>query len=97
MSVPRRDPLPSHRPPTSPGEMLLEEHLKPAGLSQTALAERMGVTVQTINAIINGRRAITAEMAIKLGKALQTAPQFWMNLQTNYDLWHAERKLAKHG
>jgi len=77
--------------------MLLEEYLKPAGTSQTMLAEQMGVTVQTINAIINGRRAITAEMAIKLSKALNTAPQFWMNLQTNYDLWHAERKLAKHG
>ena len=97
MSLPRRDSLPLHRPPTSPGAMLLEEHLKPAGMTQTTLAEQMGVTVQTVNAIINGRRAITAEMAIKLSKALNTAPQFWMNLQTNYDLWHAERKLAKHG
>jgi addiction module HigA family antidote len=75
--------------------MLLEEYLKPAGLTQTALAARLGVPVQVVNAIINGRRAISAEMALKLAKALKTSPQFWLNLQNATDLWHAARRLAR--
>jgi addiction module HigA family antidote len=67
------------------------------GLTQTALAERMGVAVQQVNLIVAGRRAITPPMAIKLSRALDTSPEFWMNLQTNYDLGRElqrERKLA---
>lgn len=89
--------LPKNRPPTTPGEMLLEEFLKPMEISQSALAERMGVHVQVVNGIVNGRRAVTAKTAVLLGRALGTGSEFWMGLQTNYDLWHAERKLAKHG
>jgi antitoxin HigA-1 len=78
--------LPKNRIPTPPGEVLDEEFLSPMGLTQTALAERMGVAVQQVNLIVAGRRAITPQTAIKLAQALDTSPEFWMNLQTNYDL-----------
>jgi addiction module HigA family antidote len=89
--------LPKNRLPTPPGEILDEEFLSPMGLTQTALAERMGVAVQQVNLIVAGRRAITAPTAIKLAKALGTSPEFWMNLQTNYDLaveLQRQKKLA---
>jgi len=77
--------------------VLEEEFLTPMGLTQTALAERMGVAVQQINLIVRGRRAITPATAIMLSRALDTSPEFWMNLQTNYDLGQElqrERKRA---
>jgi antitoxin HigA-1 len=79
--------------PTTPGEMLLEEWLTPQGMSQTALAERMGVDVQVVNGIIRGRRAVTAQTALRLADALSTTPEFWMNLQTSCDLWQARKEL----
>jgi addiction module HigA family antidote len=72
--------------PTSPGEMLLEEFLKPMGISQLAFARHVGVSFKRINEIVNGRRAITPETAWLFSKALGNSPQFWMNLQTTYDL-----------
>ena len=84
--------LPKNRPPTPPGEMLLEEYLKPRGITQVQLAARMRVPIQRVNTIINGKRGITAETAILLSEALNTSPQFWMGLQANHDLWHALRK-----
>ncbi len=86
--------LPKNRPPTAPGEMLLEEFLKPRGVTQVELASRMGVPVQRVNTIVNGKRGITAETAILLAEALDTTPEFWMGLQADYDLWHALRKRA---
>ena len=87
--------LPKNRPPTAPGEILDEEFLAPAGMTQAQLAERMGVSVQTVNMIINGKRTITAETAILLARVFETAPEFWLNLQNAVDLWLAERQLAK--
>jgi antitoxin HigA-1 len=84
--------LPKNRPPTAPGEMLLEEFLKPRGVTQVELASRMGVPIQRVNTIVNGKRGITAETAILLAEALDTTPEFWMGLQADYDLWHALRK-----
>lgn len=83
--------------PTSPGEMLLEEFLKPLGMSQLAFAKHIGVSFKRINEIVNGRRAITPETAWLFAKALGTSPQFWMNLQTTYDLVHhkVERRVRK--
>jgi addiction module HigA family antidote len=78
--------LPKNRIPTPPGEVLDEEFLTPMGLTQTALAERMGVAVQQVNLIVRGRRNITASTALLLSRALDTSAEFWMNLQTNYDL-----------
>ena len=77
----------------SPGEILDEEFLKPMGLSQSALAKRMGVTRIRISEIICGERAITAETAILLSKAFGTSARFWMNLQTSHDLAVASIKL----
>lgn len=83
--------------PTSPGEMLLEEFLKPMGISQLAFAKHIGVSFKRINEIVNGRRAITPETAWLFAKALGNSPQFWMNLQATYDLVHhrVERKVQR--
>ena len=82
-------------PPTLPGEVIEEEWLKPKGMGQTALAEKMGLHVQVVNGIVQGRRALTAKTALLLAKALDTTPQFWLNLKNACDLWEAERELAK--
>ncbi len=86
--------LPTNRPPTPPGEMLLEEFLRPRGVTQVELASRMGVPIQRVNTIVNGKRGVTAETAILLAEALDTTPEFWMGLQADFDLWHALRKRA---
>ena len=76
----------------SPGVILLEEFITPLGLSQAALAAKMGVGRMRINEIIRGQRAITAETAILLAEALGTSARFWINLQTNHDLAKATIK-----
>jgi addiction module HigA family antidote len=81
--------LPENRIPTHPGEMLLEEFLKPMELPQTKFAEKLGIPVQRINEIINEKRGVTPETAWLFAGALGTTPQFWMNLQANYDLARA--------
>lgn len=85
------------RRPTPPGEMLLEEFLKPTGTSQVALAAKMGVPIQRVNGIIAGRRAVTAETAILFSRALGTTPDLWLNLQVAVDLWDAEQRLGRPG
>ncbi|MBI2839903.1 MAG: HigA family addiction module antidote protein [Acidobacteria bacterium] len=86
--------LPKNRPPTPPGEILLEEFLKPLGMTQVELARRMGVPIQRVNTLIKGKRAVTAETAILLARVFKTSPELWMNLQTQCDLWEAARRLA---
>src|SRR5512141_257369 len=83
------------RRPTPPGEMLLEEYLKPAGITQVALAAKMGVPIQRVNGIIAGRRAVTAETAILLSRALGTTAELWLNLQVAVDLWDARQRMAR--
>lgn len=78
--------IPTHRIPTHPGEMLLEEFLKPLDLTQVQLASHIGVPVQRINEIVNGKRGITPETAWLFSQAFGTTPEFWINLQANYDL-----------
>ena len=85
--------IPTHREPTHPGEILVEEFLKPMGMSQIALAGQMGVSLQRINTLINGKRDMTAETAILLARVLKTTPQFWLNLQMTCDLYQADRRL----
>jgi addiction module HigA family antidote len=70
----------------SPGEILAEEFLEPMHLSHRELARRMGVSSMRVNEIIRGKRAITADSALRLAKVFDTTPRFWMNLQINYDL-----------
>ncbi len=78
--------LPEQRIPTHPGEILAEEFLKPLELTQVALADHIGVPVQRVNEIVRGKRGITAETAWLLSGAFATTPDFWINLQTSYDL-----------
>lgn len=89
--------LPTHRVPTHPGVILLEEFLAPLGFSQVALAEHLGVPVQRINEIVRGKRGITPETTWLLAQAFGTTPQFWVNLQTNHDLASARprRRVGK--
>lgn len=81
--------LPKHRPPTHPGEILLEDFLKPLGMTQTELSERIRVSYPRVNEIVNGKRGITPDTALRLAKLFGTTPEFWLNGQRNWDLWHA--------
>jgi addiction module HigA family antidote len=85
--------IPKHRTPVHPGEVLVEEFLTPMGISQVELARKMGVPVQRINTLINGKRDMSAETAILLSRALKTSSEFWMNLQVACDLYEAQRLL----
>lgn len=78
--------LPENRIPTHPGEILLEEFLKPLEVSQVAFARYIGVPTQRINEVVRGKRGVTPESAWLFAQAFGTTPQFWMNLQTAYDL-----------
>ena len=81
--------LPKNREPTTPGEVLRTEFLQPHGMTQERLAEKMRVTVQTVNRIVKGKQEVTANTAWALALAFDTTPQFWMNLQTNLNLWRS--------
>ncbi len=78
--------IPENRIPTHPGVVLGQEFLAPLGLSQVALASHLGVPVQRINELVRGKRGITPETAWLLAQALNTTPEFWINLQSAYDL-----------
>lgn len=73
-------------PPIHPGEILLEEFMKPLSLSQNALGRHLGVDPRSVNQIVNGKRSITAIMALRLARYFRMTPGFWMNLQARYDL-----------
>ena len=79
--------------PVTPGEMLKEEFLSSYGLSQNALAKAIGISPNRIAEIVNNRRRITADTALRLGLYFGNSPEFWMNLQTRYDLKMARRNL----
>lgn len=79
----------------SPGEVLLEEFLRPLGLSQTALAHAMHVPPRRVNEIVLGKRAVTADTALRLARALGTSERFWLGLQDDFDLEEARLKLGK--
>ena len=81
--------IPTNRVPTHPGEMLLEEFLVPAGLTQRELANSIHVPYQRVNDIVNGRRGITPSTALRLAKSFGNSPDFWMNVQLRWDLYHA--------
>ena len=81
-------------PPIHPGEILLEEFLKPMGISQYRLAKEISVPARRINEIVHGKRAITADTALRLGRYFSMSPEFWINLQTHYDLEVEKEKLA---
>lgn len=78
--------------PITPGEILLEEFMKPLGLSQNRLARDIDVPVGRINEIVNGKRAITADTALRLGKYFGVSAELWLNLQMDFDLRVARRQ-----
>ena len=78
------------RRPITPGEVLREDFIEPLGMTQGAFADALAVDRSTINEIVNGRRSVTPEMALRLAHALRTTPQYWINLQSAVDLYDAE-------
>lgn len=83
------------RPPTTPGEILREEFLRPLGLTQRRLAEHIGCDVKVINRIVNGRSGVTPVMAARLGAALRTSAEFWLNAQRAVDLYAVREELTE--
>ncbi len=83
--------VPTHRPPTGPGEFLLE-YLDDSDVSQSELARRIGVSFQRVNDVVHGRRAMTASTALRLARFFATTPEFWMNAQLARDLYEVARR-----
>ena len=87
--------VPTHREPTHPGEMLLEEFLKPMGISQRDLANNIHVPYQRVNELVNRRRGITPSTALRLSKYFGNSAGFWLSLQHRWDLYQAMKSEAK--
>lgn len=86
--------IPTHRTPTHPGEMLLEDFLKPMGLTQQQLADGIHVPYQRVNELINGKRGVTPSTALRLSRFFGNTPEFWMNLQMRWDIYFAQQSEA---
>ena len=86
--------IPTHQPPTHPGEMLRAEFLEPLGLTQLAVAERLGVSFRRVNELVNQRRGITPDTALRLERLFGMEAQFWLNLQLAWDLYAAQHAKA---
>jgi antitoxin HigA-1 len=84
--------IPTDRPPTHPGEMLLTEFLEPMGLTQKQLADSLDVPYQRINEIVNGKRGVTPSTALRLAKFFGMSSNFWLNLQLRWDLYHVQKR-----
>jgi antitoxin HigA-1 len=82
--------LPEGRPPTHPGEMLVEEFLKPLGITQVELARHLGVSYPRLNEIVKKRRSVTPDTALRLSRVLGMTAEFWLGLQLDWDLWQAQ-------
>ena len=80
--------------PAHPGEILKDLCLEPLNLTVTEVAKMLGVARKTLSELVNGKTGMSPEMAIRLSKAFKTTPEFWMNLQQQYDLWHAQQKMG---
>jgi addiction module HigA family antidote len=86
--------IPTHQAPTHPGEMLLEEFLRPLAITQVAFAEQIGVSLQRLNELVKGKRGVTPDTALRLAQALGTSAELWLNLQLAWDLFHAQHSPA---
>jgi addiction module HigA family antidote len=87
--------IPSHRQPTHPGEMLLKEFLEPMGITQRELADLIHVPYQRVNELVNGRRGVSPSTALRLAKFFGVSPDFWLNLQLRWDLYHTQQAEAE--
>lgn len=85
---------PKGRVATHPGEILLEEYLKPLRLTQAAVAKALGISTNRVNELVKGKRGVTADTALRLAERFKTSAEFWMNLQTAYDLSKARAARA---
>jgi addiction module HigA family antidote len=82
-------------PAIPPGEILLEDYLKPMGIGQVEAARRLGISLNRLNEIVLGKRGITADTALRLSRLLKTSPQLWMRLQADWDLHRAMRRESR--
>ena len=87
--------LPKNRQPTHPGEIIRYEYLDELNMTQQQLADSIGITRVRINEIILGKRSITPDTAFRLAKLFNTTPEFWIGLQTNFDMWNTLQKRKK--
>ena len=87
--------IPSHRPPSHPGEVLLLDFLQPMGLTQRQLADGIHVPYQQVNELVHGRRGVTPSTALRLAQFFGTSAGSWMNLQLRWDLYHAHESEAE--
>jgi addiction module HigA family antidote len=87
--------IPKYRPPTHPGEMLLKEFLEPMQITQQALAQAIGVPYQRVNELVNQKRGITPSTALRLSKFFGNSPDFWLNLQNAWEIYHAQAAEAE--
>ena len=81
--------------PTHPGEMLREDFMPDFSLTTASLAEKLGVSRQTVNELLRERRAVTPAMALRLSKLFRNTPEFWLNAQRAVDLWHAKKEIER--
>lgn len=81
--------------PSHPGEILKYHHIEPLGLTVTETAKGLGVSRNQLSALLNGRAGVSPEMAVKLSEAFGTSPELWINLQSQYDIWHAKRTVSR--
>lgn len=86
-----RRTLPESRAPAHPGEVLLEECIRPAGMTITEAADRMKISRVRLSELVNGSRGMTPDTALRVARLFGTDPEIWLNLQTRFDLWHARR------
>ena len=86
--------MPTDRAPTHPGEMLMEQFIAPLEIKQTDLAKRLGISYPRLNELIHGKRGVTPDTALRLERVLGMEAQFWLNLQTVWDLYHAQHSDA---
>ena len=86
--------LPKRRTTTHPGKILLEEYIKPLALTQAVLAKDLGISTNRLNELVCGKRGVSADTALRLAKRFKTSPEFWMNLQSAYELTRAAMSAA---
>jgi addiction module HigA family antidote len=86
--------LPTERIATHPGEVLLEEYIRPLRLVQATLARELGISTNRLNELVNGKRGISADTALRLARRFKTSPEFWMNLQSAYELTEARAAMT---
>ncbi len=89
--------LPISRPPTHPGEILLEDFLVPLQMTQQELADRIGVSYPRVNELVNAKRGLTPDTALRLARLFGTTAEFWLNGQLAWDLWHAQQSAKAQG